>query len=377
MTNVRAQQGLSLIEIMVALAIGAVLMLGLVQVFGASRTAYQMSEGMARVQENARFAMDFLQRDIRMAGHYGCVNDQAHLQTPGALETHFGAAPFQPLDFTVSIQGYEAENTGPGDEAQIGGGAAPAGIPAEILALNPYPNSDILVLRYLSGSGAPVVGIAAAGAAEVLRLANGRWESLTTGGVNNPVLFGVADCSYVDIFQGASAGGAGEVEVTVTGPSEGLTNLIGRYTPHPSGQTMLYRAESIVYYVSENGQGVPALYRARFDGAAYVAEELVEGIESLQLIFGLDRNNDLAAGPPTGYIDRLSVADPAWGAIDWRGTGLVQVGLLARSPNRAAAEQAPQRRVLGLTFTPPAVDDGMYRAGYETTIALRNRLYGN
>src|SRR5690606_31117509 len=196
-----------------------------------------------------------LQRDIRMAGHYGCVNDQAHLQTPGALQTHGGAAPFQPLDFTVSIQGHEAENTGPGDEAQIGGGAAPAGIPAEILALNPYPNSDILVLRYLSGSGAPVVGIAAAGAAEVLRLANGRWESLTTGGVNNPVLFGVADCSYVDIFQGASAGGAGEVEVTVTGPSEGLTNLIGRYTPHPSGQTMLYRAESIVYYVSENGQG--------------------------------------------------------------------------------------------------------------------------
>ena len=140
---------------------------------------------------------------------------------------------------------------------------------------------------------------------------------------------------------------------------------------------MLYRAESIAYYVSENGQGVPALYRARYDGVSYVPEELVEGIESLQLVFGMDRNNNLAAGPPTGYIDRLSVANGGWGAVDWRGTGLVQVGLLARSPSRAAAEQAPERDVLGVRFTPPAADDGMYRAGYETTIALRNRLYGN
>src|SRR5690606_40813368 len=71
--------GVTLIELLVALAIGAVLMLGLVQVFAASRSAYQMSEGMARVQENSRFAMDFIQRDLRMAGHFGCSTDQAHM----------------------------------------------------------------------------------------------------------------------------------------------------------------------------------------------------------------------------------------------------------------------------------------------------------
>lgn len=374
----RLQRGLSLIEIMVALAIGAVLLLGLTRVFSASRTAYQMSEGMARVQENARFAMEFLQRDIRMAGHYGCVNDQSHLQSAGALTSHFGAPAFgDPLDFTVSIHGYEAPSTGPGDSVQIGEGSTPAGLPAAIQALGPYANSDILVLRYLTGNGAPVIAINDTGGGEVLTLASGRWDSLTTGGVANPVLFGVADCSYVDIFRGASAGGAGEVDVAVAGAAAGSTDLMRRYTPHPSGQTMLYRAESIVYYVTTNGQGVPALHRAFFNGTAYVPEELVEGIESLQLVFGMDRNADLNAAPPTGYVDRLSVADAAWGAVDWRGTGAVQVGLLARSPNRAAAEQAPQRHVLGVTFTPPAADDGMYRAGYETTIALRNRLYGN
>lgn len=373
-----AQRGLSLVEIMVALAIGTILMLGLVQVFGASRTAYQMSEGMARVQENARFAMEFLQRDIRMAGHYGCVNDQSHLQTPGALQAHFGSTPAgDPLNFMVSVQGYEAPDTAPGDDAQLGEGSAPAGLPAAISALGPYPNSDVLVLRYLTGTGAPVINIADSGTTEVLRLASGRWDSLTRDGVANPLFFGVADCSYVDIFRGTSPGGTGEVSVTVSGVSEGSTNLAERYTPHPSGQTMLYRAESIVYYVSENTQGVPALHRARFDGAAYVPEELVEGVESLQLIFGMDRNADLTAGPPTGYIDRLSVANAGWTGTDWQAAGVVQVGLLARSPSRAAAEQAPQRTVLGVNFIPPAVEDGMYRAGYETTIALRNRLYGN
>ena len=105
----RTSQGLSLIELMIALLIGTILLLGVVQVFGASRTAYQLSEGMSRTQENARFALDYLQRDIRMAGHFGCVNDQAHwvkeegdpvLQV-GAVASGSGA----PLDFSVSIEG--------------------------------------------------------------------------------------------------------------------------------------------------------------------------------------------------------------------------------------------------------------------------------
>ncbi len=61
MTRMRSRQtmsGLSLIELMIALTIGLIIMLGVVQVFAASRTAYQLSEGLARVQENSRFAMD-------------------------------------------------------------------------------------------------------------------------------------------------------------------------------------------------------------------------------------------------------------------------------------------------------------------------------
>ena len=65
------QAGLSLVELMIAMVIGLLLMLGVIQVFIASQAASRLSEGVARVQENGRFALDFLERDVRMAGHMG------------------------------------------------------------------------------------------------------------------------------------------------------------------------------------------------------------------------------------------------------------------------------------------------------------------
>lgn len=374
--------GVTLIELMVALAIGTLLILGLVQVFGASRTAYQLSEGMARTQENARFAMDYLQRDIRMAGHYGCVNDQAHLQTPGSLQPHFGTTPDFPLDFAVSVQGYEAAGTAPGDSLTLGGTWSEAsGMPTEIADLEPLAGSDVIVLRYFSNEGAPVTAISNAASEETVTLADGRWDTLTSDGVATPALFGIADCSRADVFAGSGAG-TGIVTVTVASAAAPDTDLTGRFTPQPSGQTMLYRAESLVYYVGTGASGGPALFRARFDGTEYQPEELVEGIENLQLLYGQDRITNLATAPPSGYIDVQNPAntDGTWVADDWRRVGLVQVGILASSPGRAASAQASSaspRSVLGVSFAAPATNDGHYRASYEATVAMRNRLYGN
>lgn len=373
--------GLTLIEMLIALLIGSLLMLGLVQVFSASRTAYQMSEGMARVQENARFAIDFLQRDLRMAGHFGCVNDQAHLQTPEAMKTHFdgvtGGPLAHPLNFQVSIAAYNAPGTSPGNSVQVGSETALSGLPTAISDLDPVNGSDILVLRFLAPTGASVTGIATVGSTEVVTLKSGRWPLLTTGGRPNPTLFGIADCRFVDLFRGSATVVGTNAQVTVTQPGTlPATALEGRYTPHPAGQTQLYRAESIVYYVALNPANRRALYRAYFDGAAYVPEEMVEGVESLQLVFGLDRETDLANRPPTGYIDDVRVADATWTPVNWRRAGAVQVGLLMGSPDPAAAEAAG-RSVLGVTFQPPASHDAIYRSSYESTIALRNRLYGN
>jgi type IV pilus assembly protein PilW len=67
------QKGLTLIEIMIALLLGAVLLAGVIQVFLNTKQTYKMQEALSRLQENGRFAMDFLGRDIRMADYRGCT----------------------------------------------------------------------------------------------------------------------------------------------------------------------------------------------------------------------------------------------------------------------------------------------------------------
>ncbi|MBO9715980.1 MAG: PilW family protein [Pseudoxanthomonas sp.] len=345
----RRAAGLSLIELMIALLIGTILILGVTQVFGASRAAYQLSEGMSRVQENGRFALDYLQRDIRMAGHFGCVNDQARRQATGALDSHFTGAA---LNFGYSIQGYE--------------NASPAGVtlsPARVAG------TDAVVLRFLRGNGIPITAIDATG----VNVDATKWSVLTDGGVATPSMFGIADCAFADVFAASSVNaGTGRVVVPATVD-------LGRYGASPEGgPAMLYRAEAVVYYIGQGAGGQPSLWRARINpDNSVTGEELVEGIENLQLRYGLDKGT---AAKPTGYIATQAVASGVGSTEDaWRLVGQVQVALLAASPDVAASAQATRDEgrltLFGATVTPPA--DRRYRTVYETTIALRNRLYGN
>ena len=69
--NLQRQTGLTLIELMVALAIGSFLIIGAVQIYNQSRQAFAVNESIARVQETAQFAMDTIEADLRMTSHWG------------------------------------------------------------------------------------------------------------------------------------------------------------------------------------------------------------------------------------------------------------------------------------------------------------------
>ena len=410
----RVSAGLSLIELMIALAIGSLLVLALVEVFAASRTAYQLSAGMARTQENGRFAIDILQRDLRMAGHAGCVNDQARFlpgnvtaSRPALISTfltdaqqfaaNYAAVADPALRFDMPIQGFEAVDTGSGDVVGVTsepGSAAigdwsdlPAAVfddfPAAGSAGAPVPGSDILVLRFFAPTGAQVTAFTSGNPANI-QFVTGQTQRLTEA-LANPGLFAVADCMQAAVFQ-ATTFAAGAVTVATSGLNN--SGFVAT-APFTTGQAMLYRAESMIYYVGANANGNPALYRMRYTAApgavalvAMAPEELVEGIESLQLEFGQDSNTD-AAQIPTGNIGSSTTADGVIPATDeetaWRRVGLVRVGLLARSTEPAAAAQkeagSTPLSALGVRFTPP--DDTRYRSVYEDTVALRNRLFGN
>jgi len=69
------QKGVSLIELMIAVTLSVFIAAALIALFINSKQSYRINENMSRLQENARFAVTFLSRDLRMADYRTCVTD--------------------------------------------------------------------------------------------------------------------------------------------------------------------------------------------------------------------------------------------------------------------------------------------------------------
>jgi type IV pilus assembly protein PilW len=67
------QTGMTLIEIMIALLIGAFLIGGVIQIFINSQQTYRMQNNLSRIQENGRFASNLIGRDVRKTSYWGCL----------------------------------------------------------------------------------------------------------------------------------------------------------------------------------------------------------------------------------------------------------------------------------------------------------------
>lgn len=77
------QTGLNLVELMVAMAIGLILMLGATGVLLTNQQAFSTTEGLSGIQDSSRVAIDMLSRDIRAAGSHPCTAMQVSDQTGG------------------------------------------------------------------------------------------------------------------------------------------------------------------------------------------------------------------------------------------------------------------------------------------------------
>lgn len=85
-TAVRArQQGLSLVELMVALAIGSVLIGGALFMYQEGRSSFTLNERIARLQDDGRYVLSVIEPDLELAGYYGFTNlgDTVRLITDG------------------------------------------------------------------------------------------------------------------------------------------------------------------------------------------------------------------------------------------------------------------------------------------------------
>lgn len=73
--NALKQRGLSLIEVMVAVVISSILILGVTDLFNSSFMSGRSNSELARIQENGRLAMEVIGSDARLAGLQTCTTN--------------------------------------------------------------------------------------------------------------------------------------------------------------------------------------------------------------------------------------------------------------------------------------------------------------
>ncbi len=155
--RIHSQKGFSIVELMLALGLGLVVVTGIVQLFIGNSQTSALIAGQARLQENARFAFDFISRATRRAGYFGCSPEAQNIVR--GLVGDYNLLP--EYDITRFIEGHESDGAGGWNPPLTGlpGGTpgntndSPAGeIDTALLAAAATP-SDVLVVRNLQEPG--------------------------------------------------------------------------------------------------------------------------------------------------------------------------------------------------------------------------------
>lgn len=315
------QTGITLVEILIALTIGTFLIGGILQTFISSKQIYRVQEGLSRLQENARFAMEFISHDMRMADYFGCFTTGV-----GGIVNNLNFAG-NPAAFNYSLGAIT------GTQGLVNGGNS---------ALDA---SDSITIRGASGSGI-LLTTASVFATDPL--------TATAHGLNANDLIFVTDCNNADIFQ-ASAVTANTISHNTPGTPGNTTAIL---SDTYSTDAQLYQVSTIKYDIQNGAGGRSALFR-QIDGAA--ATELVEGIENIQILYGENTDTDSS---PNYYV-------PADNVVNMANVVSIQISLLVSSSDDNLTTQPLAFTYNGATTTPA---DRRIRRVFTSTIALRNRL---
>lgn len=246
----RRQQGLTLVELMIAITLGLILTAGMLQIFSGSRQTYRVEESLARLQENARFALEQMSNDIRMTSHWGCQSNPNNiinlLNTGGAGYIAYTVNPLTGLDGTAGA--------------------------SDSITLNGADGSLSMTLQPNLGTGYnPALNAALA------------VSTPHTFAVNTIAL--VSDCETGNIFQITGVSG-GTISHAAGGSPPG--NTVAAFTKAFRGDASLLPMRQILYWVAAGANGQRALWRS-ING---VNQELVSDVTDMQIIYGEDTNSD-------------------------------------------------------------------------------------
>jgi type IV pilus assembly protein PilW len=363
------QIGVTLIELMIAMVLALILMAGIIQIFISNRTAYAFNESLSWIQEGGRFSMDHIANHTRMAGYLGCLSNLNVRNNLGGA-----ANPFRD-DLINGLRGHDFNGTGAGElfiaaavnpAPLANAGAWTPALPAELSApARVIPGSDVLVVRYVAGNSSSLV----APFSTSTQLSIAPPHNFQTGQI-----LVVTDCQKASLFQ-----------LTGIQTVAGVDNLLhvgGAFVPGngtaiwPAQQSYglgseVALMEAVAFYIGQGQNNSPSLFQLRLqrtDAATsqFLPEELIEGIDTMQVRYGVDSDNDQ-------QVNVWQSADVVDAANTWGSVLSVEVTLLARGQEEYGTEiDTVVYNTGGTQFNP--VDDRHLRQVFSTTIGLRNRL---
>lgn len=367
MSHPRGSRGLTLIEMLVAMAISFIVILAVGYVFIGSRQTYRAQDAMARVQEGARFAYEALSKDIRQVGFAGC--------TTATTQNVLNLAGNNDSDWYKNLFGAAA----PGVQPLFGYQDV---APADVCTTANTPPCYI--------QGDPVTIIRADNANEYIISAHASPQFTLTANhdINAGAILVVTNCSDTAVFQ-ATGVGANTINHNAAGnPGNSTDVLNGAY----GAGARIYRLSAVTYYVGTNPVGEPALYRRRLTQAGGIAsttaEELVEGVEDMQLTYGVDTDgaadrqvneyqtaDEITNGACSGAASSTcTTAVPgANAAARWRRVLSMRMSLLMRTENGVTNQAQTYTFPPGAAATTTAADRRLRRV-FTYVIAVRNRL---
>ena len=362
MLAIKKQFGFTVVELMVALVLGLILLGGVLQIYLSTKRTHDITEGLSRLQESTRFSFDMMARDIRMAGYIPCGQPQ----TTASVVNN--AATFWWSDiFARPIQGFE------------GGASLPSGV-----TLNGHVDESDVLLILRGGSKVAAVEFYNSAANQFVMQ-----RDLGPAWVEEGSLMIACDPRHAAFFQAGdyTDGTPSNLEVSVSGNSPGncTTNLGETIPPACAGpnhsfgnDTQLVDYKAVIYYVASSPSGDDnSLYREYLlvDGSNNIdtrAEELLEGVDNMQLLYGVDPNNDDIADQ---YVQADAVAD-------WSQVVTVRIGLLLASGDglRSGSDVDTQTYRVANTLIGPAsgsetvthAEDRRKRYVSSATVSVRN-----
>lgn len=350
-------RGFTLIELMVSLTLGLLLMAGLVSVFVHSSTANREQQRSAEQIENGRYASDVLMNDLHHAGYYGeffKVPETAPFPDPCAVND-VGGKLTKSLPFAV--QGFNAPDFS--TRADLSGTTCGTWLPNE----NLQPGSDVLIVRRAETAALAIGAVAQSQAVYV-----------QANAMNLALQFG----SGAAITSSSGADGT----IAVINKRDGVSAAdIRKFVVHvyfvapcsiPAGGGAICTGPT-----DDGGRPIPTLKRLELGVAAGATsmriEPMSEGIESLQVDYGLDTlpavknpiTETLGDGSPDVYSD-----DP--GAADFPGVVTLRVHVLARNTEPTVGYVDAKIYRLGLAGDLGPLNDRYKRHVYTGIVRVTN-----